>query len=82
MTFSLTTAPVDMEIDARSGVIIWRPTSSELGDYAVVVRAADERGLLTDQPYTLTVSMGAGIVFPASPPCVTPVNCEMIAARY
>jgi hypothetical protein len=54
LRYSLTEAPVGMEIDAVSGVIQWIP--SELGSYPVTVRVTDLSGATDTQSYLVEVS--------------------------
>ncbi|UCG62924.1 MAG: putative Ig domain-containing protein [Candidatus Zixiibacteriota bacterium] len=52
-TYSLTTYPTGMTIDANTGVVEWTP--SDIGDYNVVVEATNIYGTDT-QPFTISVS--------------------------
>ncbi|MEO5721909.1 MAG: PQQ-dependent sugar dehydrogenase [Chthoniobacterales bacterium] len=54
-TFSLTTAPAGMSIDATTGVIHWLPSSP--GNFNVVVQAAN--GLLPNATQAFTISVNA-----------------------
>jgi hypothetical protein len=51
LTYSLEMAPVDMEIEAMTGIITWMPTTR--GEVAVVVRVQDGHGAAATQSYTL-----------------------------
>ena len=53
-TFTLTTAPSGMTIDATSGVISWTPTAT--GTVTVTVQAANGIGTPASQTYQLVVS--------------------------
>jgi len=53
VTFGIVQGPPDLSIDAASGLLFWRSTPADAGLHAVTVRATDERGLWTDQPFTL-----------------------------
>ncbi len=55
LTFSLTTAPSGMTIDAVTGVISWRPTAVQTGAHPVAVRVVDQTGLADTQNFSLTV---------------------------
>ena len=63
LTYSLTTCPAGMTIDATTGVISWTPTA--VGVYPVTVEVSD--GELTDtQNFTITVILlSEGIVYRA-----------------
>ncbi len=53
-TYSFTTKPDGMSIDATSGTITWTPAASQTGDHSVVVVATNEHG--TDsQSFVITV---------------------------
>jgi RHS repeat-associated protein len=67
LTFSLTTSPVGMTIDPASGLIQWRPTSAQVGSFAVALRVDDGQGGFATQTYTVVVSATA----PNQPPYIT-----------
>jgi large repetitive protein len=48
--------PAGMTIDDQSGLILWAPTSADLGSHAVTVVAIDAFGASDRQPYTLSVA--------------------------
>ena len=56
LTFSLTTAPAGMTINASSGLIGWTPAIGQVGSHNVEVRVTDQTGLFADQPFMITVS--------------------------
>ncbi|MCA9213548.1 MAG: Ig-like domain-containing protein [Planctomycetales bacterium] len=56
VTYSLETAPTGMRIGALNGIIFWNTDLSSLGDHPITIRATDDRGLFTDQSFTLTVT--------------------------
>jgi hypothetical protein len=58
LAFSLTRAPAGMSIDPATGVIGWTPAATQLGTHAVSVQVRDPGGLVADQAYTVTVSVG------------------------
>jgi len=67
LTYSLTTEPPGMLINADNGVITWEAddiTATGVGDYDVVVKVSDGGGLSDTQPFTIKVSK----------PSVPPVN--------
>ena len=59
VTFALDTHPTGMRIDATSGVIDWTPTTADIGDHAVTIRASDNQGAFGLQTYNLNVSATA-----------------------
>ena len=55
LSYSLTTAPSGMSIDAVSGVISWTPTEAQVGSQTVAVQVSDVAGLQDAQSYSVTV---------------------------
>ena len=55
LTFALVTAPVGMTIGPTTGLILWTPDASQVGDHEVTVRVTDSGGLSATQSFTLTV---------------------------
>mgnify|MGYP006273400635 FL=1 len=55
LTWSLTTAPAGMTIDAATGQIDWTPGASQAGDADVVVQAADPEGGIASQAFIVRV---------------------------
>ena len=55
LTYSLTTSPTGMTIDAATGLISWTPTNSQIGVHSVVVQVVDGRGGADTQAFTITV---------------------------
>jgi len=53
LTYSLTDHPEGMEIDEKSGLITWAPTSYESRTYDVTVQADDGRGGIARQAYAI-----------------------------
>ncbi len=64
--YSLETAPVGMTIDPLSGLIEWTPSATAVGQHAIAVKAADDRGAYAIQSYTLVVTAQ-----PNDPPVIT-----------
>ena len=52
-TFSVVQGPPGLSIDAASGLLFWPSAVTDAGPHAITVRATDDRGLWTDQPFTL-----------------------------
>jgi VCBS repeat-containing protein len=55
LTFSLTTSPGGMTIDANSGLINWTPTNAQVGYNDVVVQVDDGNGSTDAQSFTIDV---------------------------
>jgi RHS repeat-associated protein len=55
-TFQLVNPPPGMTIDPQTGLVSWTPAIADIGVHSIDVRAVNDRGLVTDQTYTLTVS--------------------------
>ena len=56
LTYSLTTAPSGMTINATTGVISWTPTNAQVGANAVTVRVRDAALAAATQSFTITVA--------------------------
>src|SRR5262249_3734637 len=54
LTFTLTTAPAGMTIDA-DGLVTWQPTGAELGANPVVLSVDDGRGGVVSQSFSVDV---------------------------
>jgi len=70
VTWSAPTAPTGLSIDQETGAVRWTPTSDQVGDQAVMVRATDSgSGRSTDQAFTVTViDTGGPAVITSTPP--------------
>jgi hypothetical protein len=66
--WELQQAPEGMTIDEDSGLVLWAPTTSDLGDHSVVVKAIDVYSASSTQPYTLTVTAVNQRPYFTSPP--------------
>ena len=55
LTFSLTTSPVGMTINAATGLIQWTPDYDAAGNHDVVVRVQDQEGASDTQNFTIVV---------------------------
>ena len=73
LTYSLTTAPTGMSINAQTGVITWTPTVSQLGGNGVIVKADDGHGGFATQTYNIVV-LTAG----ANGPQVQPIPDQTV----
>lgn len=78
LTFSLTTAPTGMTINAATGLIQWTPTAGQVGDHAVTVQVQDTGGLTATQSFMITVLQ------PNRPPQITstPVTTATVGQPY
>jgi len=56
LTYTLSVAPIGMNIDYSTGIISWSPSSFQLGDNEVVVRVSDGTSSVT-QSFVITVSL-------------------------
>jgi len=90
LSYSLTTAPVGMDIDGVSGVIQWVPTTAEIGEHSVTVRVVDNAGQEDTQAFVVTVvsASGGGPIPPdaamvpvplVNPPVATPARPFMLS---
>ncbi|EXI66571.1 MAG: Cell wall-associated polypeptide CWBP200 [Candidatus Accumulibacter adjunctus] len=64
LTYSLTTAPPGMTINAASGLIQWTPAAGQAGGHPVAIKVQDAGGLSDTQSFTVTV----GAVLACAPP--------------
>ena len=55
LSYSLVSAPANMEIAEVTGLISWLPTQDDVGDQTVLVRVTDPQGNFNEQAYVLTV---------------------------
>ncbi|MBE9078257.1 cadherin domain-containing protein [Romeria aff. gracilis LEGE 07310] len=80
LTYQLLSAPQGMAIDAQSGVISWDTATSDRGSHAVLIQVSDNRGGITKQSFTLSVTEE----LPNRPPIFTstPAVDAFIGQRY
>ncbi|NLX56889.1 MAG: tandem-95 repeat protein, partial [Planctomycetaceae bacterium] len=78
LTYSLTTAPSGMTINASTGLISWTPTNAHVGANAVTVRVRDAAGAAENQTFSITVANTN------DPPTITstPVTSATADAAY
>jgi RHS repeat-associated protein len=55
-TFSLVNGPAGMTVDPATGLVSWLPGTGDVGPHPVDVRITNDRGVVTDQTFTLTVA--------------------------
>jgi RHS repeat-associated protein len=65
LTYTLTTAPAGMQIDATTGIIHWTPAAPQVGPQDVIVEVDDGQGGTATQVWTVVVSDQAGNHAPA-----------------
>lgn len=56
LSFSLTTAPSGMSIDATTGLIAWRPNNAHVGSNNVELRVSDANALFASQSFSIDVA--------------------------
>ncbi|MBP0018314.1 MAG: putative Ig domain-containing protein [Cyanobacteria bacterium SBLK] len=55
LLWSLSEAPIGMEIHPETGVLTWQPQAEQIGEQTVIVEVLDVAGASSVQEYTLTV---------------------------
>ena len=55
VTYDVIGAPTGLTINRTTGLVLWSPTSSDIGDHPLTIEAADERGTSSQQDYILSV---------------------------
>ncbi len=55
LTYSLDVSPSSMTIDSVTGLIVWTPDTTQVGDNNVIVRAVDSGDLFDTQSFIITV---------------------------
>jgi RHS repeat-associated protein len=55
-TFSLVNPPAGMTVDPQTGLVFWTTAKSDIGTHPIDIRITNDRGLTTDQTFTLTVN--------------------------
>ncbi len=53
LTYSLLTKLEGMAVDSRTGILIWQPKQSQIGNNRVVLRVSDGKGGLTTQEFII-----------------------------
>ena len=56
VTYELITGPTEIKLGQLSGILTWRPDLTDLGNHPITIRATDDRGLSTDQTFTIEVT--------------------------
>lgn len=56
LSYSLTTAPTGMAVNAANGLISWTPAANQTGNQAVTAKVTDATGLSATQAFTVAVS--------------------------
>ncbi len=73
LTFSLTTAPIGMNIDPTTGLITWSPTATQLGSQSVAIQVDDGQGGIATQTYAVVVTSTP----PDQPPVITSTPSQL-----
>jgi YD repeat-containing protein len=69
LQFDLSLRPTGMTINPATGVLLWRPTDTQVGVQDVIVRVRDGHGGVTLQPFPITVRQrNAPPVITSAPP--------------
>lgn len=55
LTYSITSGPSSMTIDAATGEILWTPSLNDVGNHRVILRATDPYGLFVEQSFQIEV---------------------------
>lgn len=80
LTFSLETAPADMDLDAASGALTWTPATA--GEFTVQLKVSDGRGGEDRQRFTLIVSAAPDDDLPPDPAEVAPPLDPTVATTH
>jgi RHS repeat-associated protein len=56
LTFSLVNPPSGMTVNPTTGVVLWTPTTAQLGNNTATLHVADGQGGSFDQPFTVAVT--------------------------
>ena len=78
LSYALTTAPVGMTIDARTGLLSWTPTSAQAGLNAVTIEVSDGRGGTATQSFSTLASTVAGGNGGNRPPAISSDPLTMV----
>ena len=65
VTYELISGPAGMKVSRNSGLTFWRPQPADIGNVGVTIRATDDRGLSTEQTFTI------GVTADVTPPLAT-----------
>jgi len=82
LTYSLTTSPAGMSIDAATGVITWTPVSGQEGDNAVTVTVTDDDAAPLSASQSFNVSIAAANVAPTFTSVPVTSAVEFVAYSY
>ncbi|MBI4116324.1 hypothetical protein HY449_01120 [Candidatus Pacearchaeota archaeon] len=72
LTYSLTTSPAGMSIGSTSGVIIWLPTNSNVGNNNITIKVDDGKNGTATQSFILNVANVNDL--PTVPSLISPAN--------
>ncbi|RLA38459.1 MAG: hypothetical protein DRR06_20750, partial [Gammaproteobacteria bacterium] len=74
LTFSLTTAPNGMTIDADTGDLQWLPTIDQLGSNSITVQVTDMGGLSDTESFSIEVTQPLATPATNAPPQLAPIG--------
>ncbi|MFO0940533.1 MAG: FG-GAP-like repeat-containing protein [Pirellulales bacterium] len=77
LSYSLSTGPTGMTVDAESGKVSWQTTQADAGSHQIVIRATDSFGMHVDQSFDLVVEE---LLANRPPNFVTTPSTEAIAS--
>jgi hypothetical protein len=55
LVYTLITQLPNMELDRHSGILVWLPSKSQVGQYRIAARVTDQNGTSTDSYFNITV---------------------------
>ena len=72
VSYDLSLAPEGMVVDAREGVVSWKPTVAQVGSHRVVLRASTSAGSIALQEFTVEVNA------PNTSPVIVALDDELL----
>ena len=85
LTYSIAVGPASMAVDPNTGVVTWSPTSADIGNQSITLRATDPHGLSVDQSFTLAVVQALADrppLFTSTPPTDATVSSPYQVETY
>ena len=55
LTFTLIEGPLGLSLESATGLLLWTPTSDQVGDADVIIQVSDDEGLTDTQAFTINV---------------------------
>lgn len=68
ISFTLITQLPNMDLDRRTGILVWYPSKAQVGQYRIAIRVTDQNGTSVDAYFNITV-LGTN-----DPPSVEPIG--------